>query len=555
MILLEENGSKDYMRSMKRGFTLIELLAVIVILAVIALILTPVIQDIIKNAKSSADLRSAEAYVSAANNFYTTTLLNSTNKALIGTNVFDKIEVSGAKAQSGVIKVDNSGNVYMAIVLNNKCYTKSFTDTVASITVSTNTSNCGIYMDSTLNGADPDLVDGMIPVVIADDGTVTKADVSNAWYDYTNKRWANMVLVSSTSRTGYQSAYEGTTINQADILGYFVWIPRYRYQLFNVAGNSISPNEIQIVFENKNTAKSTGATNGSWLTETAFTFGTEELNGIWVGKYETTGTATTPTVLPNVSSLKTQNVRNEFATSLLFSNRTMNTDGSITSLGTNTTYGITGIDSHMAKNSEWSTVAYLTNSKYGRCTGGVCTEASINNSSSYITGSSAGRPGDTTTNGSTVYAYNTAQGYLATTTGNISGIYDMSGGAWEYVMGDLLDTNNKPYSGADSSFNSGFNGTLSAGGSVTTDYNFPDNKYYESYGSAELTGCNGGVCIGDSISETRGWYGDYPYYVSASDPWFARGGYYNDGAGAGVFALGNGAGGADSVSFRAVLTY
>src|SRR5574344_793629 len=510
------------MRSMKRGFTLIELLAVIVILAVIALILTPVIQDIIKNAKSSTDLRSAEAYVSAANNFYTTTLLNSDNKALIGTNVFSKIEVSGSKAQSGVIKVDNSGN---------------------------------IYMDSTLNGADPDLVDGMIPVVIADDGTVTKADVSNAWYDYTNKRWANMVLVSSTSRTGYQSAYEGTTINQADILGYFVWIPRYRYQLFNVAGNSISPNEIQIVFENKNTAKSTGATNGSWLTETAFTFGTEELNGIWVGKYETTGTATTPTVLPNVSSLKTQNVRNEFATSLLFSNRTMNTDGSITSLGTNTTYGITGIDSHMAKNSEWSTVAYLTNSKYGRCTGGVCTEASINNSSSYITGSSAGRPGDTTTNGSTVYAYNTAQGYLATTTGNISGIYDMSGGAWEYVMGDLLDTNNKPYSGADSSFNSGFNGTLSAGGSVTTDYNFPDNKYYESYGSAELTGCNGGVCIGDSISETRGWYGDYPYYVSASDPWFARGGYYNDGAGAGVFALGNGAGGADSVSFRAVLTY
>ena len=31
--------------------------------------------------------------------------------------------------------------------------------------------------------------------------------------------------------------------------------------------------------------------------------------------------------------------------------------------------------------------------------------------------------------------YNTSIGYTASTTGNITGIYDMSGGAWEYVMG------------------------------------------------------------------------------------------------------------------------
>ena len=50
---------------MKKGFTLIELLAVIVILAIIALIATPIVLDIIKDTKESSLLRSAEFYISA----------------------------------------------------------------------------------------------------------------------------------------------------------------------------------------------------------------------------------------------------------------------------------------------------------------------------------------------------------------------------------------------------------------------------------------------------------------------------------------------------------
>ena len=49
---------------MKKGFTLIELLAVIVILAVIALIATPIVLSIIEETKGSAVLRSAEHYLS-----------------------------------------------------------------------------------------------------------------------------------------------------------------------------------------------------------------------------------------------------------------------------------------------------------------------------------------------------------------------------------------------------------------------------------------------------------------------------------------------------------
>ena len=53
---------------MKKGFTLIELLAVIVILAIIALIATPIILGIINDARKESNERSAELYASAIKN-------------------------------------------------------------------------------------------------------------------------------------------------------------------------------------------------------------------------------------------------------------------------------------------------------------------------------------------------------------------------------------------------------------------------------------------------------------------------------------------------------
>ena len=49
----------------KKGFTLIELLAVIVILAIIALIATPIVMNVIENARKGAAERSAENYIDA----------------------------------------------------------------------------------------------------------------------------------------------------------------------------------------------------------------------------------------------------------------------------------------------------------------------------------------------------------------------------------------------------------------------------------------------------------------------------------------------------------
>jgi len=53
---------------MKKGFTLIELLAVIVILAIIALIATPIILGIINDARRESNERSAELYASSVKN-------------------------------------------------------------------------------------------------------------------------------------------------------------------------------------------------------------------------------------------------------------------------------------------------------------------------------------------------------------------------------------------------------------------------------------------------------------------------------------------------------
>ena len=62
------------MRS-RKAFTLIELLAVIVILAIIALIATPIILNIIERARKSAFENSAYGIIKSAENYYAESLL------------------------------------------------------------------------------------------------------------------------------------------------------------------------------------------------------------------------------------------------------------------------------------------------------------------------------------------------------------------------------------------------------------------------------------------------------------------------------------------------
>ena len=416
----------------------------------------------------------------------------------------------------------------------------------------------------------PVLDDGMIPVVFdTSNGTVVKtvSSTDSSWYNYSNQEWANVVLVKTigTQTRDYYKNNSGVEVNQSDILAYYVWIPRYKYQIWSIDDNNKSGEEqtIEIIFEDKNSI-STGTQIGEYLTHPAFWWDNdsdgvrdegEELSGIWVGKFETTGTIDSPTILPDVTSLANQNVSTLFATAQ--------------KLG-GTTYGVTtNADSHMIKNSEWGAAIYLSHSKYG-----ANREIYMNNSSGLYTGRSGGNVGgqtqinntytdQTSTEKYNSYGYYTWDGYLldyntntksstrnltkaASTTGNITGIYDMSGGADEFVMG---------YYGAESTTWGATSHRNYAGFNSK-----PDSKYYNNYTTiSALTACNGGMCYGHGLSEVSDWYSDWPgdtwKFVNGINSWFCRGGGYFSGSDGGEFIFSHTYGGAvDNIGFRTVIS-
>ena len=377
------------------------------------------------------------------------------------------------------------------------------------------------YIDNVIAEA-PELAQGMIPVKFDDAGNAVVADTSSKWYDYKAHEWANAVLVNCADNAIKSKYFDsnnkvlasavGKTVSMDEIMQMYVYIPRYKYRLFNAEDGTSNPRAINITFESKTTAKSTGSRNFTWLTHPAFTFGNKELAGIWVGKFETSNTSSLPKIVPNVSSLAYMSVSKQFNTSRLMTTTLASTYGTSTN-----------DDSHMMKNMEWGAVAYLSSSIYGRYTNAsTCIESGcevwINNNSSFTTGcagSSVSASGASTCN-----AWNTSTGVNASTTGNIYGIYDMSGGANEYVMGNYNDTI------GDAGFSS-----------------MPEAKYYDKY-----TGTDSGYeftkyHLGDATKETLktkdwgeyAWYGDYSYSVYSSSPWVKRGGYYSFGTDAGVF--------------------
>ena len=328
-----------------------------------------------------------------------------------------------------------------------------------------------------------------------------------------------------------------------DVETMWVWIPRYSYTIgsedgtnyYGKQGDYLSssptqalPGEIDIKFvdtsvKDRGTARyivSEGISDNSWYTPDAFTFGDKELSGIWVGKFETSssnpnaeygGSNTTSLdamIKPNVTSWRYINISNAFAVS-----QKMNDNGN--------RYGFTNIvDTHMMKNSEWAVVAYLSQSKYGKLGNanftGANKEIYQNKSNSFITGCSYGTPSNNNTDYGCQYTYDVnVNGTGASTTGNIYGIYDMSGGAWEYVMGNY---NNIVAS-------SGFDEPLTL-----------DSKYYNLYTiNNPSTACDGGKCLSHSLSETSGWYSDYANMVNETYPWLVRSGSCHSNTGAGVF--------------------
>lgn len=311
----------------------------------------------------------------------------------------------------------------------------------------------GQYKEKLLNGADPVLAtnnENFLPVIISDDGTVRRASISDEWYKYAEQRWANAVILKDSDRVIYYYP-EGEVIDPRDIESYMVWIPRYKYELFNVTNtnNKIAPININIFFESKDTTPSNGSTNGSYLTHPAFT--DNNANGFWIGKFEVSNEYKT---LPNVNPMRDVSVF-DFYVQMLEVKPDLN--------------------SHMITNMEWGAATYLTYSKYGRGT----TEVSSN---------STGTTGSGT--------FGTLTSYPESTTGNITGIFDMNGCSAEYVASTIVGVQSGTYS-----------------------------TFYDSITDIKL---------GDAITETAGWFDDSRSYFTETELYLVRGGNQNEGIKAGL---------------------
>ena len=475
-----------------------------------------------------------------------------------------------------------------------------------SNTIGVEADTCNLYVPNK-----PILDTNMIPVYYDEINEVwKKADSTNQdrnykWYDYCEKKWANSVTVTEASRTTYLNASPGIEIAMDDILTMQVWIPRYKYKVWNYNSDGTvtsEPQEIEVVFESgtsstgeiectdtisgTNGAKSesckinnvecTDSTcNNKYYTHPAFTFGEEEIEGFWIGKFELTGTIDSITTKPNLSSIRSQQV-GSFEDNIMAMN------------DSNNQYGFnTSTDTHMIKNMEWGAVAYLSHSKYG-----VNREVYINNSSRYYTGRSGGNVGGSTPINGTytdqtsatqynTYGFYTYDGYLleygtntksstkdiskvSSTTGNIYGVYDMSGGSYEYVMGNIVSPDGTTMmSGYSTGRNSGYTGILHDGENYTSytgTYSYPEDKYYDKYSFGTSNSQIIRSKLGDGIKEvlntsSRSWYSDFSNLARSNYPWFYRSGNYNYGSNAGAFYSNDSYGNASSInSSRLVIT-
>ncbi len=343
----------------------------------------------------------------------------------------------------------------------------------------------------------PELLNNMIPVYYNGENWIY-VNEDDEWYDYKNKEWANAVVLNSGVTKNV-----GDIISENDVSLWYVWIPRYKYRLFNSEGANVVEQEIKILFEQGTATtgnvichdSTPGASlkseicindeNGNWYTHPAFTFGNQELTGFWVAKFEASGSTSKIFYKPNVSNLGSLS----FATMF----------NAIKNIST--IYGING-DNHMIKNMEWGAIAYLSNSKYGVCQDEECAIVTGNTSTAYYTG------------GGTSNAYKT--NITQSTTGNIYGVYDMSAGGSEMIMGNMVTTSGLFYA-SQSDFSKA-----------------PESKYidYYSYDTSGSTVSRGK--LGDATKETTGWYGDSVGFVSTAKSgkwpnlaraWFYRGGY------------------------------
>ena len=347
---------------------------------------------------------------------------------------------------------------------------------------------------------------------------------------YENGNWVSGTdynyVAGSGTEDNRESRWANAKVTIDGVESYFVWIPRYAYRIIyfssqdtkdayltngdtsGIIGYSDSRGIVDKEGRKVNGVASTTSLNvgdyfrvhPAFMNDSANNYEnggwSEDLPGIWVGKYESSLVNKADSSNINTNSSKVGNI---------IVDSSNNTDKAIAvqprmsswryctigNMYTNARAYATNLNSHMLKNSEWGAVAYLTESKYGR----NGEEVEKNDNRSYITADAG-------------ISVNPEQ----SSTGNETGIYDLSGGAYERVAAY--------YNGGSS---------LSYGSSFA---NGTSDEFSTAY---TRTSASSAYKPGDATYETSGWHGDYVNFVNSYFPFVMRGGSYDNGSIAGVF--------------------
>ena len=412
---------------------------------------------------------------------------------------------------------------------------------------------------------EPNMYTGFEKVAWRDDGTEFTPTQNSDWYEY-----------KSISGTGDNTTSHWANAKNTADGSYFVWIPRFAYRIIywdsearnnvvgyydgrgmvDVQGNVIKKTvgeEITMSLDQGvdkvtqdgieyivHPAFDDSVDNGGWR---------DKLSGIWVAKYEmsredydanlTTENKWKPHGTSDDGGGNTEITTSNNTTIRAVSkpNRTSWRNIKIGFCYTNSYNYDRTKESHLMKNSEWGAVAYLTHSQYGR----NGKEISVNQCKDYITGAGKGTGSNaiynssynvdsTTKLPSAEQQYNGSIGKLSSSTGNLYGIYDLSGGAVEFVAG---------FDGASTNSNlTNYGWAALSTRKTSTEYATAYTNGADTFSGTLLYKVGK---VGDAIKEVYkgsgiySWSSDFAYFVGSGNPFLGRGGSYGSTSYAGVF--------------------
>ena len=342
-----------------------------------------------------------------------------------------------------------------------------------------------------------------------------------------------------------------------------IWVAKFE------AGYASGNNDAEVVASSVNYTQTTAWVPNVETTKTDTNGdGEEDVARNWLdGVYGTNTPIKYPTFQPVTYSMNYINV-----------NDANNISRALT--GANNIYGFSSssTDSHLMKNSEWGAVAYLGWSQYGAVNRETkqMEEPYINNitaesgntkrgdgtnekgktglTSVYaITGLTTGSTNaggtkitadnlteiNSTGTSNNIYAWNHATGQKSSSTLNMYGVYDLSGGTWERTAAYVNNGNGNL---------TAFEASVVVNKDTSTKYatvypwKDPQNSNIDtaSQDNYELNDYIFGDAVREtstSGTETSSWNSDYSYFPGLYSPFFYRGGGFADESRAGLFAF------------------